>query len=75
MSVLPVWTPEHNMRTVRKEATRVSGALGLELQRIVCHHKVLGTEPISSARAVGALNLLAIFPAPCHTWLLTAKVT
>lgn len=25
------------MHTVPKEATRVSGALGVELQRIVCH--------------------------------------
>lgn len=37
MSVLPVWTPEHRMHTVPNEATRVSDALGLELQRNVCH--------------------------------------
>lgn len=33
---MPVWTPEHHMHIVPEEATRVSDALGLELQRIVC---------------------------------------
>lgn len=33
---MTVWTPEHHMHTVPEEATRVSDALGLELQRIVC---------------------------------------